>query len=64
MPVVRVRIGTFHYPLLLPEVASGALVTTLLWGLLDDPADVGNLSAALSQHHLSGLEIAQLEFHQ
>ena len=30
----------------------------------DDPADVGNLSAALSQHHLSGLEIAQLEFHQ
>ena len=34
MPVVRVRIGTFHYPLLLPEVASGALVTTLLWGLL------------------------------
>ena len=34
MPVVRVRIATFHHPLLLPEVVSGALVTALLWGWL------------------------------
>ena len=34
MPVVRVRIAPWRHPLLLPEVASGALVTALLWGWL------------------------------
>ena len=48
-----------------------------LFCFFDDPTDVGNLisgssafsklagilSAALSQHHLLGFEIAQLEFH-
>ena len=48
-----------------------------LFCFFDDPADVGNLisgssafsklagilSAALSQHHLLGFEIAQLKFH-
>ena len=33
------------------------------WPLLSFPKCAGILSAALSQHHLSGFEIAQLEFH-
>jgi len=35
----------------------------VLWPLLSFPKFAGILSAALSQHHLSGFEIAQLEFH-
>ena len=36
---------------------------SVLWPLLSFPKFVGLLSAALSQHHLSGFEIAQLEVH-
>ena len=35
----------------------------VLWPLLSFSKFAGILSAALSQHHLSGFEIAQLEFH-
>ena len=35
----------------------------VLWSLLSFPNVAGILSAALSQHHLSGFEIAPLEFH-
>ena len=35
----------------------------VLWPLLEFSKFAGILSAALSQHHLSGFEIAQLEFH-
>ena len=35
----------------------------VLWSLLSFPNFADILSATLSQHHLSGFEIAQLEFH-
>ena len=54
MPVVRVRIGTFHHPLLLPEVASGALVTTLLLGLLVPCCGLGHWYGRYL-HHVWGL---------
>ena len=36
---------------------------SVLWPLLSSPNFAGILSAALSQHHLSRFEVAQLEFH-
>ena len=39
------------------------LTLTYLGGTAEFSKFAGILSAALSQHHLSGFEIAQLEFH-
>ena len=49
------------------KVSGGDGIPVELFQILNDDAEfskfAGILSAALSQHHLSGFEIAQLEFH-